>query len=115
MTTNQSDASHVYIRRGNKGEIVSLSLQDDPQHPEAILREADELQDFLQQIASTSNLARSDQDMARVLEDLIEILIDKDVLRITDLPEAAQSKLLHRRRMRTSLSGSMLIDDERLI
>ena len=49
----------------------------------------------------------------RVLEDLIYALIDKGVLRITDLPEAARTKLAGRSRARDALQGRQrLIDEE---
>ena len=38
--------------------------------------------------------ARSDLDLVRVTEDLIEVLIDKKVIMLTDFPEGAQKKLL---------------------
>lgn len=58
-------------------------------------------------------LRQSDQEMIRVLEDLIHALIDKGLLSITDLPSAAQAKLLGRSKVRDSLgSASLLIADE---
>lgn len=47
----------------------------------------------------------SDLAMARVVEDLIDLLISKGVLRFTDLPEAAQKKLLARNEARTDLAN----------
>ena len=44
--------------------------------------------------SSLLQLKQSDLDMIRVLEDLITVLIRKGVVRITDLPEAAQGKLV---------------------
>ena len=38
---------------------------------------------------SLQRLQGSDADMIRVLEDLIEVLLQRGVIRITDLPEAA--------------------------
>ena len=47
------------------------------------------------------------------LDDLVQVLMDKGVLRITDLPPAAQSKLLSRTQARVALGGlSRLIDDD---
>lgn len=46
----------------------------------------------------------SDLALARVLEDLIEILIDKKVIMFTDFPEGAQAKLLDRRGLRKEFS-----------
>ena len=55
----------------------------------------------------------SDLAMSRVVEDLIDLLIHKGVIRFTDLPEAAQKKLLARTEARTDLSGhSPLIGGE---
>ena len=46
----------------------------------------------------------SDLGLARVLEDLIDVLIDKNVITFTDLPAEAQNKLLKRRGLRSSFS-----------
>jgi hypothetical protein len=57
-----------------------------------------------------SSLEQSDMRLVRVLEDLIDLLIARDVIRFTDLPRAAQEKLLERRSMRQSLSALNLLD-----
>ena len=41
-----------------------------------------------------------DLALARVIEDLIEVLIDKKVIMFTDFPAGAQRKLLDRRGLR---------------
>lgn len=62
---------------------------------------------------SLLRLQESDLEMIRVLEDLIHLLIHKGVVRITDLPEAAQAKLSERSRAREALGGlAGLINDE---
>lgn len=43
---------------------------------------------------------QSDLSLARVIEDLIDVLIEKKVFMFTDLPEGAQQKLLERRGLR---------------
>lgn len=57
-------------------------------------------------------LADSDQGMVRVLEDLIETLIAKNLIRFTDLPEAAQAKLLERRSLRRSVNALQIFRGE---
>lgn len=57
-------------------------------------------------------LAGSDQGMVRVLEDLIETLIAKNLIRFTDLPEAAQAKLLERRSLRRSVNALQIFRGE---
>ena len=50
---------------------------------------------------------------ADLLEDLIEVLIDKRVILLTDLPAEAQQKILSRGRLREHLRSSQgLIDDD---
>jgi len=52
-----------------------------------------------------------------VLEDLIDTLISKNVIRHTDLPAAAQRKRSQRKGMRTRLVGALDLSgkDERLL
>jgi hypothetical protein len=46
---------------------------------------------------------QSDLAMARVLEDLIEVLIDNGAIRFDQLPQDAQEKILQRRGLRREL------------
>jgi len=45
-------------------------------------------------------LTNSDSDMMRVLEDLIDLLSEKRIIQFTELPTAAQKKLLSRKWVR---------------
>lgn len=47
---------------------------------------------------------QSDLALARVLEDLIEVLMEKKLILFTDFPEGAQQKLRERRGLRKELS-----------
>lgn len=47
---------------------------------------------------------QSDLGLSRVIEDLIDVLIQKKVIMFTDLPEGAQKKLLERRGLRSEFS-----------
>ena len=61
----------------------------------------------------THSLSSSDAGLARVTEDLIELLIARGVIRFTDLPLAAQNKLLERKETRARLSNSLdLLGDD---
>lgn len=66
------------------------------------------LKAFMQRNVPTAGLQddfiQSDLALARVMEDLIEILIDKKVIMFTDFPEGAQQKLLARRGLRKEFS-----------
>jgi hypothetical protein len=57
--------------------------------------------------SSVEALRQSDADIARVLEDLIDVLINRGAIQFTDLPEAAQNKLTKRRLTRANLSNNL--------
>lgn len=69
------------------------------------------------QVPETQELSNLDDGFIRVLEDLIDALMRNGVLRLTDLPPQALTKLAQRKaarqRMRDSLS--LINDDEELI
>jgi len=59
------------------------------------------------------SLSGTDAGLARVTEDLIDILINRGVIQFTDFPPAAQAKLLERRQTRAALSRRLrLLDDD---
>lgn len=53
-----------------------------------------------QTLAKNSVFRESDIQLARVLEDLINILIESNMIRFTDFPVAAQKRLNERQSMR---------------
>ncbi len=58
-------------------------------------------------------LSESDIEFIRVLEDLIDTLIEQGVIRLTDLPPRALEKLQERKLTREQLRhGLNLIDEE---
>lgn len=54
----------------------------------------------------------SDIQLARVLEDLISLLIDRDFIRFTDFPDPAQKRLIEREGLRARKSELNLLGDE---
>lgn len=98
-----------YIRRDGQGNIAEVQLNPAP-GLEEVAAGSPELLDFIRRIAPDQGpLEQSDMRLVRVLEDLIELLIARDVIRFTDLPLAAQEKLLERRSMRQSLGALDLL------
>jgi hypothetical protein len=47
---------------------------------------------------------RSDMEMIRVYEDLMDILMAKRIILLTDFPQAAQEKIVKRKKLRSSLA-----------
>lgn len=106
-----------YVVRDDKGSIVSILAQprDDAERLDASV---EELEEFFSGEDSNSQLREvlvaSDLSFVRVLEDLISALLDKNVIMLTDLPEAAQKKILQRKDIRGYLKDlGGLIADER--
>jgi hypothetical protein len=102
-----------YVGRDASGTIVVVSTEQRPGVEEVIAADAPELQDYLACLSDgpADDLARSDQDLIRVVEDIVDMLIEKNVIRFTDLPQAAQHKLLHRRSLRRSRAALDLLGD----
>jgi hypothetical protein len=110
-----------YIKRNLDGSIDSLSLSLSNDHTELISATNDELIEFLsfnnETEISKFALAESDKDIARVTEDLVYLLIHKNIILFTELPQAVQTKLLGREKLRSSLTDNVenfLHDDETL-
>lgn len=106
-----------YISRNDAGEITGV--HHSPQEAEAEWLEGDDpqLHQFLHSCALTEqprlSLSNSDSDMIRVIEDLVELLISKNVFTFTELPEAVQHKLGSRKQWRQDLGMlTNLIDKE---
>ena len=48
-----------------------------------------------------------------MLEDVVELLIDKGVILFTDLPDSAQEKMMRRQKLRSEMAGKLdLIGDD---
>jgi hypothetical protein len=60
-------------------------------------------------------LAESDLALVRALEDLIYVLMEKDVIVFTDLPEPVQQQLLRRQRLRERVRGDDAAEDDGLV
>lgn len=92
----------VFVRRDPAGAVLSVSRVRDELHPEAVEAGHADVQAFFEAMGGGNPFAGSDLRLVRVIEDLIDLLIERDVIRFTDLPDAAQEKLMERRSMRAS-------------
>lgn len=103
----------MYIKRNAAGELIALSKISGGDFAEVIADDAPELLAFIQQEKTAGQLAleQTDQTMARVMEDVVNLLVEQGVIRFTDLPDAAQHKLLNRRELRGKRQGIDLLDD----
>ena len=106
-----------YVKRNATGEIVAVSNFEDAEHCHEVDGEDPALRLFLHRLSSTPGLADTDLQLVRVLEDLIDTLILKNVIHQTDLPPAAQKKLMVRKGLRSRIHGALnlLGSDDRLL
>ena len=99
-----------YVKRDEQGRISAVNLEPG-EGMEELAPHSPELLEFMRQAGlEQSTLQESDMGLVRVLEDLIELLIDRDVIRFTDLPLPAQEKLMERRSLRQTLGALDLLD-----
>ena len=104
-----------YIRRSSEGAIAALLSSPEPDAQEYQPANSAEVCEFLG-LPHNSNFTGLDADFIRVMEDLIDVLTDKNLLRLTDLPVEAQRKLLARKDMRRKLRDTLdILDDNDVI
>ena len=98
-----------YVKRDETGRIIAVNLETG-EGKEEILSNSPELLEFMRQVGlEQGTLQESDMRLVRVLEDLIDLLIDRDLIRFTDLPLPAQEKLMERRSLRQTLGALNLL------
>jgi hypothetical protein len=108
----------LYVQRDAQGQLIRVEAAAFAESEGTLPADAQEVQAWYaeQQLESSLlHLKQSDLDMIRVLDDLLQVLFNKGTLRITDLPAAAQAKLLGRVQTRTALAGrAPLINDDEI-
>lgn len=102
-----------YITRDSSGRLLRVEPSPFDGMTEELPDDDSEVRAWVAAQDSLAHLRQSDLEMVRVLEDLINALIDKGVLRITDLPASAQAKLAGRSRARSALGSiRLLVEDD---
>ncbi len=111
----------AYINRNNDGQIIAVFETKQTNDQEYLPIDSPELINYLTQVnhddSPKKELSTSDISLIRVLEDLINTLVDKKVILFTDLPIAAREKLANREKIRGHLNSldNLLGDDEGLL
>lgn len=101
-----------YVRRNANGEVVSLHRDAEAGASEFLPDDHADVRAFVGVTAARPNanegFARLDADFVRVLEDVIDTLVAKNLINITDLPPEAQAKLFSRKSFRERRSQNSL-------
>ncbi len=98
-----------YVVRNAEGQLESLHRLETEATSEFLEDRHPEVLDFLGTTAEDgNNFSRLDADFVRVIEDLVDVLLSKNILNITDLPAEAQAKLFARKSFREKASKNSL-------
>lgn len=110
-----------YVERNENGHIIRVSDDMDDRacefmevdHPDVRAHKAvvDEVK------KSLAFLNDSDAEVMRVSEDLIELLIEKNIIMLTDLPAPAQEKLARRKSARDKMNHleTILLEEDSIL
>ena len=98
----------LYVSRDENQQIIAVSEQQLDDSWDAVDLEDEALHAFLQKNPAIGDkvMQAADADFIRVLEDVIDLLCDKQVISFTELPPPVQKKLLIRRRYRAEIRGN---------
>jgi hypothetical protein len=104
-----------YVIRDVDGRIIGLTDESPGGDVEELELAHPDVQAFLE--AARNQVSSSDSETIRVIEDLVDLLIEKKLILFTDLPRAAQQKLSERQRMRSELNvlGNLMVDEEDIL
>lgn len=112
-----------YVIRDANGKIVQVFEQAVTGAAEQIAPDSTEIKQFREDHTDNTvealrrQLAETDLGMARLVEDLIDVLIGKSVIKFTDLPAAAGAKYLERLSTRERMHAvkSIIVDADDII
>lgn len=106
----------LYADRNENGNIIGISINPTVSDNDPISDE--ELTAFIAESATSSSLLDLinilDIDLIRVLEDLVDLLIKKNIILFSELPPDAQKKLAKRKAVRNQIQQQEppIIQDE---
>lgn len=96
-----------YVKRDDEGRVMAISRDPAEGFEEALDSDSPELLEFLGNQQGSVDLSATDADFVRVLEDVVELLIDKGLILFTELPQPAQEKIMRRQQLRSAISGKL--------
>jgi len=96
-----------HVVRNAQGQVQSVHLEPVP-GSEPVPRDHPDVRAFVAGSEEGASFETLDAGLVRVVEDLIDALLARNILRITDLPLEAQQKLFERKSFRSKLQKSAL-------
>jgi hypothetical protein len=110
-----------FVRRDENGNITALFEQARDPQTESVAVDHPDVKTYLEQVrriaAAKDLLSSSDAETVRVIEDLIDVLVDRRLIMLTDLPVPAQQKIINRQSTRQTLNrlDNMMVDADDIL
>ena len=106
----------LYIKLSDNDEILDIDFSPSEDLKEISLHDP-KLAFYIQNSENSDEIIQKvlnnlDLSMVRVIEDVIDIMIDKNMMLFTDLPDAVQNKILFKKAIRSiSNKDTSIIED----
>lgn len=101
-----------FIIRDETGKIVRASVQAihgaermNYDHPDFVAFLRGKGQDPAAIDEALSELRRTDMDMSRAVEDVVMVLLRKNIIKLNELPQPMQEKMNYRVKLRLTIQG----------
>jgi hypothetical protein len=111
--TEKQEIPMPYAERDSNGKIIALHNNPGQKSSEKVSVDNAEVISFLLEGTGSDKsmdfLSITDSELVRVVEDLVDLLIKKNIILFTELPKAAQNKLMSRREARSRLTSSDVV------
>ena len=105
----------IYVKRDATGQVTAISKEPIEGFELTDESAASEIEEMLAS-SSDSLFQNSDLEFIRVLDDVIDLLISKNLVLFTELPEVVQEKYTQRTQMRERRRDSLnLLEDEEIL
>lgn len=112
-----------YVSRDDAGRITGVFEHPEIGASEEVAGDDSALMQFLEERGMSTPdsirqlLTESDMKMVRLVDDLVDLLIDKGIIKFTDLPQAAGEKYLQRQAARKQLQSveNLIVDEKDII
>ena len=105
----------IYVKRDETGRVIAVSQEAMEGFEQTDESAASEINEVLAS-ATDSLFQNSDLEFIRVLDDVIDLLIAKNLLLFTELPAVVQEKYTQRTQMRERRRESLnLLEDEEIL
>ncbi len=105
----------LYVERNKQGKIVAVRADEEKGATEQKSTVDGEIIEFLSQGKTTDSwcqiLSQSDVGIIRILEDVIDLLVEKNLIMCTELPEDAQMKIRERKLIRKKMGDEPFMVD----